>query len=254
MTSAETRLREALRQAGSAASGAVDFDQLAGRHTRQVRRRWAAFGAAMAVIVASAVWTVSGAGSDSGKARLVPAATPTSPSDTAGSRTLDKSYSGEGGTFRYPSSWQLATYNNVSSFTFSVADLGTGPLHDPCTHPDGNDYCDPAHEGHLGPSGILVSWDIYGFPNIGIDDAPGSPTTIDGRPARLQVITAAAGSACTIIGGNTEVDVAVATTAKHGAGSLWRMNACLADPVADDALATVIAVARSLRLAAPPPS
>jgi hypothetical protein len=208
----------------------------------------------MVVIVASVIWTVSGAAGDSGKARLVPAATATAPGDTAGSSKLDKSYSTQGGSFRYPSSWQLATYNNVSSFSFSVADLGTGPLHDPCTHPDGNVSCDPHNLDRLGRSGIYVGWEIYGFPNYGIDDAPGSPTTIDGRPARLQVITPAAESACATIGASTEVDVAVATTSLHGAGGLWRMNACLADPVTDKAIATVIAVARSLRLAAPPPS
>ncbi len=168
--------------------------------------------------------------------------------------TLGKSYSAQGGTFRYPSTWQLATYNNVSSFTFSVADLGTGPLHDPCTHPDGNVACDPHNLGRLGRSGIYVSWYIYGFPNYGIDNAPGSLTTIDGRPARIQVSTAAAGSACATIGAVKEVDVAVATTSLHGAGGLWRMNACLADPGADEAVDIVIAVARSLRLSAPAPS
>ena len=197
-------------------------------------------------------WTVSGVGSDAGKARLVPATSPSPTNDT--SIKLGKSYSAEGGTFRYPSTWQLATFNNVSSFTFSVADLGTGPLRDPCTHPDGNDACDPHNLGHLGRSGSYVSWVIYGFPNYGIDNAPGSTTTIDGRPARVQIKSAATGSECATIGGSREVDVAVATTSLHSAGSLWLMNACLADPRADDAVDTVLAVARSLRLAAPRPS
>jgi hypothetical protein len=252
MTSAETRLHEALHQAGSVAVGTLDFDQLSRRHRRQVRGRWAASCTLMAVIVASVIWTVSGGGSDSGKARLVPVASPTA-TDAPGI-TLGKSFSAEGGTFRYPSSWNLATYNEVTSFSFSIAYLGTGPLHDPCTRGEGNLSCGPKNLGRLGPSGILVSWDIYGFPGVGIDNEPGSPTTIDDSPARIQVKRAVAGTQCAVIGAVTEVDVAVATTSSHGPGGLWRMNACLADPGASDAVDTVIAVARSLRLTAPSPS
>ena len=172
----------------------------------------------LAVVVASVVWTVSGGGSDAGKATLVPAANPTAPGDTSGATKLAKSFSAQGGTFRYPSSWHVATYNDVTSFSFSIAYLGTGPLHDPCTHGEGNLSCGPKNLGRLSPSGILVSWDIHGFPGVSIDNEPGSPTTIDGSPARIQVKPAVAGTQCAVIGAVTEVDVAVATTSQHGAG------------------------------------
>jgi hypothetical protein len=135
-----------------------------------------------------------------------------------------------------------------------VAYLSNPPTNDPCVHPEGNDSCSPQRVGRLGPAGILVSWDIYGFPNNGIDNAPGSPTTIDGRPARLQVKTPAAATDCALIGASKEVDAAVTITSLHGAGGLWRMTACLADPDADNAVSTAIAVARSLRLTAHAPS
>ena len=34
----------------------------------------------------------------------------------------------------------------------------------------------------LGTGGVLIEWDTYGFPGYDIDKAPGTPTTIDGRP------------------------------------------------------------------------
>lgn len=160
---------------------------------------------------------------------------------------LDLSYSWNGGTFRYPVGWRLSTFNDVSSFTDLVAYVSNYPINDPCTHALGGTTCEPTNMARLGAGGVLIGWDIYGFPGYDIDKAPGTPTSIDGRPARIKVGPAAAGSACAVIGASEEVDVVVATTA-HGAGSFWRMNGCAVDP---SSLGTVIAVARSLQLSAP---
>ena len=166
------------------------------------------------------------------------------PCRSASRQPLDLSYSSNGGTFRYPSSWRLSTFNDVSSFTALIAYVSNYPINDPCTHALGGTTCEPTNMARLGAGGVLIGWDIYGFPGYDIDKAPGTPTTIDGRPARIQVGPAAAGSACAVIGASEEVDVVVATTA-HGAGSFWRMNGCAVDP---SSLGTVLAVARSLQL------
>ena len=73
-------------------------------------------------------------------------------------------------------------------------------------------------------------------------------TTIDGRPARIQVKLAAAGTQCAVIGAVTEVDVAVATTSQHGAGHL--ADERVSGRPGEEAVDTVIAVARSLGLRA----
>ena len=94
---------------------------------------------------------------------------------------LGRSYTSDGGTFRYPSTWRVSTYNVVSSFSTLVAVVSNYPTHDPCVRGNGSISCSATQFGQLSPAGILVTWDIYGFPGYGIDKAPGMPTTIDGR-------------------------------------------------------------------------
>jgi hypothetical protein len=254
-------LSEALDEASRKQPYVPDIAEVVrrGRRLQNRRRRVTVAGALLvaAAIVTGVLVALPGPSDQNASVTPAPVASPTSPNPTsavAGASKLDRSYSAEGGTFRYPSAWRLSTYTDVSSFDTSVAYLSNYPIHDPCVHLEGNVSCSPERLGRLDPAGVLVSWDIYGFPNYGIDNVPGSSTTIDGRPARLQVKTPAATTVCAIVGASKEVDVAVATTSLHGAGGLWRMTACLADPGAAKAISTAIAVARSLRLAAPPPS
>ncbi len=79
MTSVETRLRDALHQAGSTPASAADFDALTVRHRRRTRARWAAAGTTTAVIAALAIWAGTGGSTNAGNATLVPAASPSSP-------------------------------------------------------------------------------------------------------------------------------------------------------------------------------
>jgi hypothetical protein len=76
MTSPETRLREALHDAGAVPLGSIDFDRLAHTHQRRARRRWAASGSAVVAVVAVVVWAGTGGGPSAGKATLVPVAPP----------------------------------------------------------------------------------------------------------------------------------------------------------------------------------
>ncbi len=186
--------------------------------------------------------------------------TPSRPSPAATgtavtSEGLDRSYSSDGGTFRYPSAWRLSTYSEVSSFSTLVAFLSTDATHDPCVRALGSVSCSsPLNE--LGPAGVLVSWNIVGFPGQrGIANVPGSPTTIDGRPARQQIKTqVAGGTTCAQMGASEEVDVSVAVSSPNDASDLWEMTACVAGPGAAKAVSTALSVAHSLRLTAPAPS
>lgn len=80
MTSPETRLREALHEAGSIPIASIDFDELAQSHRRRARRRWGAAGTAAVAVAALAIWAGTGGNPSAGKATLVPVAPPrTSP-------------------------------------------------------------------------------------------------------------------------------------------------------------------------------
>ena len=159
----------------------------------------------------------------------------------------------DGGTFRYPTAWRLSTYPLVTSFSTLVAFLSNNPLHDPCVRAAGDISCS-SPLSRLGPAGVLVTWAVVGFPGQGIDNVPGTHTTIDSRPARLVVKKPVAAATCGLIGASWEVDATVAVSSLHGAGGLWEMTACLANPGAATAVSSAIAVARSLRLTAPAPS
>jgi hypothetical protein len=82
MTSPETRLREALHDAGSVPVGSIDFDQLAQNHQRRARRCWAAGGSAAVAVVALAIWAGTGGNTSAGRATLVPATPPSASPDS----------------------------------------------------------------------------------------------------------------------------------------------------------------------------
>jgi hypothetical protein len=89
MTSPETRLREALHQAGSRPVGSIDFDQLSRRHQRLAHRRWGAVGTATAAVAALAIWAGTGGSPSAGSATLVPAGPSSTPQGATQPRTPD---------------------------------------------------------------------------------------------------------------------------------------------------------------------
>jgi hypothetical protein len=74
MTAPETRLRDALHEAGSAHVDAIDFDALARRHRTRARGRWATATAGTIAVVALAIWAGTGGSESAGNATVVPAA------------------------------------------------------------------------------------------------------------------------------------------------------------------------------------
>jgi hypothetical protein len=75
MTAPETRLRDALHEAGSTPVEAIDFGALARRHRTRVRSRWAAAAAVTTGVVATlAIWAGSTGSGSTGVSTVVPAA------------------------------------------------------------------------------------------------------------------------------------------------------------------------------------
>ena len=88
--------------------------------------------------------------------------------------------------FRYPAQWQAARYEEHSSFTSALVFVSNQTMHDPCARTPTSIVC---HEpvGSLGPNGVLVEWDVDGYPGWTLAGTPGTPLRIGGRPARERV-------------------------------------------------------------------
>ena len=155
MTSPETRLREALHEAGSVPVDSIDFDQLALRHRRRARNRWAAAGTATVAIAALVIWAGTGASPSAGKARLVPVSPPTSspphivgitspivvdngqmrldpagppPSDTASYQRLLATHVGPSQMLGSPTEVVYGAFTDNGSGYFPSHKLGVGPM------------------------------------------------------------------------------------------------------------------------------
>ena len=126
---------------------------------------------------------------------------------------------------QYPSTWRAATYDEVSSFTAAVVFFSDQQMSSPCqTSADGSSVtCSGDAVAHLRPGGVSVYWFTNGTPSPNLfDTAPGTPTTINGAPAKVHI---GADSDCSSIGGRTSV---TATVQRPGAANnVFVMRACV---------------------------
>ena len=126
---------------------------------------------------------------------------------------------------QYPSTWRAATYDEVSSFTAAVVFFSDQQMSSPCqTSADGSSVtCSGDAVAHLRPGGVSVYWFTNGTPSPNLfDTAPGTPTTINGAPAKVHI---GADSDCSSIGGRTSV---TATVQRPGAANnVFVMHACV---------------------------
>ena len=134
-------------------------------------------------------------------------------------------------SFRYPAAWNRTDCpKQFSSFTQAVTYLTTA-------HPGSCPSSGPPVKG-LAANGVIVAWWNYGFPGRTdrIDNFPGRPLTIGGRPARIATVSSHAAAAglprmmrCAQFGGERLMDVAIARPAP--ALQNWLMvTACLRGP------------------------
>jgi hypothetical protein len=131
------------------------------------------------------------------------------------------SFSAMGLSFRYPATWRHASFStDVSSFSANVVDLSTSPLHDPCVGgpAEGAMVCSGFPVDALAPGGVLVQWDVRGFPGFRL---PRPNATIAGRPA---VQTKTSGGWCASLGGTETITVKIA---RDPPDNWYQMDACL---------------------------
>jgi hypothetical protein len=161
---------------------------------------------------------------------------PASPEPTA----LTRTFAWNGGSFRYPRSWQLSRYDVASSFTILIALLSTERLHDPCIRTPNSVTCG-SPLAKLGPGGVLITWSQTGMVGQRITQHPGETVTVDGRQARVAVGDATTG--CSMLAGTArEVDAAVVMSSDSGQDELWEMTACAAEPNAQQAANEAVAM------------
>jgi hypothetical protein len=116
------------------------------------------------------------------------------------------SFSAMGLSFRYPATWHAGTWNDVSSFTAPIVYLSAGQQYDPCsvtTSPGEKTVTCGDPMGTLAPGGVLVRWDLDGFPGFRLTKPN---ATIAGRPA---LETKTSGGWCASLGGTETISVII---------------------------------------------
>ena len=151
---------------------------------------------------------------------------------------------------KFPASWRARHFNEVSSFTASLVDLSSQPMHKPCTTRHVNDGIEttcgwPVQT--LRPGGVLVRWEQDGFPvtrKWRFSDLPGRPMRVDGQAARLTVESP---GDCAHVGAAETVRTEIK---RPYAGNYYRVTACLRGPglpELEDQVEAMLASARLLR-------
>jgi hypothetical protein len=217
--------------------------QAVGHRARRIRRQQRLRLMFPTAVVAAAVVGVAIplAGLHSAPGSLHPATpSPTTGALTCAGHTGRSVYDSEGVRFDYPSCWKAATDDEETSFSTSLVDLSNQTMHAPCTtttSPPGR--ARPGIAGkttvcrlplsRLAPHGILVRWSANGFPLWNLDQQPGTPLTVGGRPAREQISGRAtlASTICASIGADEAISVVVAETYRY---DFYSMTACLRGP------------------------
>ena len=153
------------------------------------------------------------------------------------------SFSAMGLSFRYPATWQAGTSNDVSSFTAPIVYLSTGPQHDPCTvtyRPGVESSTCSYPVGTLPPGGVLVRWDLDGFPDFRLTKPN---ATIGGRPA---LETKTSGGWCTSLGGTETITVMIP---RDTPDNWYQMDACLSAPDLPQQEAQISAMLHTVQIA-----
>ena len=147
-------------------------------------------------------------------------------------------------SFDYPQSLDVDPIHVDEHYVQIVGYVSNRKLHDPCrVLPNGKECGFPLEK--LSNGGVLVQWS-FAVPVMGVGngfrDAPGAPTVVNGRPAKLST-SSASSSVCTRLGGVRTVVAVIGLPQSETVDML----ACLGTRASSEASA-VSAMFRSVRV------
>ena len=176
--------------------------------------------------------------------RVTPAsATPDAAATATTPAALDATFTGDGGSFEYPSAWTLSGFpDDVSSFSMLLAVISNQPVHDPCVTDANSITCGQPLDG-LNSGGVLITWGEQSGRGTLFAAPSGSPTTIDGKPSIITTNPTTDPQCAGIPDSAYELDAYIPRTL----GDDWVMTACLATPIAPQTLPTITAMLHSVR-------
>jgi hypothetical protein len=143
--------------------------------------------------------------------------------------------------FRYPSAWHTGDWLVVSSFTFSLAYLGTSPQHHPCVTTPHSMSCHTPF-APIDPSGVQVGWQTVTFPGRTFADVHGRTQRLpSGWLAKTTIHGQRSG------GPNARLTIQATLAPTATSGPLWVLDATLRGPNIEHHLQQVLALIRSTR-------
>jgi hypothetical protein len=176
--------------------------------------------------------------------RVTPAPTTPSVMPTATTpASLDRTFTGDGGSFDYPSAWTSSQFpDDVSSFSTLLAVISSQPVHDPCVHDPHDIICDQPVD-FLDSGGVLIKWSEQSGLGTVFAKPSGISTMIDGKPSIVTTNPTTDPQCAGIPNSVYELDAYIPQSPGNG----WVMTACLAAPIAPQTLPTITAMLHSLR-------
>jgi hypothetical protein len=148
-------------------------------------------------------------------------------------------YSGSGLSFSYPTAWTAYPGKHVELHFDPLVYLSTQPVHDPCST-QGNETTCGFPVDRLKPGGVLVIWQTYGIPAMGL--GPGQRIRVGGHPATY---SDKPGGQCRRIGADRTIQAVVQTSPPPAAFTY--LTACLRGPGAAKNARSVRALLASTR-------
>jgi hypothetical protein len=148
---------------------------------------------------------------------------------------------------QYPSSWRVASFERVGTFTLSIAFFSDQAMSAPChTSANGSmSSCVLFAVRHLNSGGTSIDWSNdagLAAPSL-FDSTSGTRTTIGGQPAKIEI--AAADEDCTAIGGRISVTASIERSGEKN--NLYVMRACINADRNSKQLQLVLRSLRSMR-------
>jgi len=149
-------------------------------------------------------------------------------------------------SFRHPVGWKLSRYRLTSGFSTVLAYLSTARLHPPCVGTATSETCGLPLKT-LPAGGVLILWSASGSlsPNAPPVPGPGTPTTVGGRAARVQVASPPR-APCGSLHADASIEVTIAGSHRQ---DWYEVDACIRSPHIRQSEAQVLGMLRTVTFA-----